>query len=243
MIDLLNNRIPFKVFTYRIFSIFEKRSNKVQEVLMYDKSNQIPSVFFFGMNNGKGMSYRRKDAEFYINYVLKNGYDAGVHGINFTDYEVMLKEYMYFFKLTHLEGFGIRMHYVRFNNDTFRNLAKIGYIYDTSLFNKIEIELINPYKVNAMWEFPLHIMDGYVIKEGDIEQSKKTTTKIIEMAKQSNISYLTLLFHDRYYNDKQYPVYKEWYEWVIQYLKNQNYEFISYKDAIKELESQNGESK
>lgn len=46
-------------------------------------------------------------------------------------------------------------------------------MYDTSEFNKEKLEIKAPYKVGDMWEFPLHIMDGYIMPFGDLETGKK----------------------------------------------------------------------
>ena len=84
-----------------------------------------------------------------------------------------------------------------------------------------------------MWEFPLTIMDGYLPK--DIEGKKKRTMELLQEAEKNNLPYASILFHDCFFNDG-YRADKEWYEWIITWLKNNNYEFISYKDAIRELE-------
>ena len=48
--------------------------------------------------------------------------------------------------------------------------------------------------------------------------------------------YCTILYHDYQYNEKTYPAEKAWYDWLLSYLREQNYEFISYEESIKELE-------
>lgn len=56
----------------------------------------------------------------------------------------------------------------------------------------------------------------------------------LEEALSKNINYLTILFHDRYFNDA-FKTWKDWYVWVINYLKGNRFMFINYRDAIKEM--------
>ena len=112
-----------------------------------------------------------------------------------------------------------------------------GYLFDTTYFNKGKTELINPYKVDEMWEFPLHIMDGYVCEQGKLKEGIANTRKIIDKAEALGIRYLTILFHDHQFDDDFDPQLKEWYMSTVEYCQRKGYEFISYRDAIEELEN------
>lgn len=239
-IYLCRGQIDIKVFLERMICPFRKKWNRTAEVLQVDKEHGIPSTFFFGMNRGLGMSYGAKSAKKMIQYVSDQGYDIGVHGVEFSDDSKMQKEYMQLRDMIGEIPFGIRMHYVRKDEYTFEKLAKIGYLFDSTEFDKKGMDMVGPYKINNMWEIPLHVMDGYVWEIGNIEQSKKNAIKIIEKVKEQELPYCTILFHDYFYNAKCYPQEKEWYDWLIQYLKEQNYDFISFKDAVKELEHNDG---
>ena len=236
LIQLCKGKINIRTFFYRILYIFSNRQNRIQEVMRKDEQYGIKSSFFFGMSNGLGMSYNLSRAIPYICDVKDKGFDVGVHGIEFKNYDEIKKEYDKFRSIIHADNFGIRMHYVRFDENTFEKLDKCGYLYDTTKFNKKEIEICAPYKVGNMWEFPLHIMDGYVFDDGELEKGIEKTIKIIKEANEKNMPYCTILFHDYLYNDKCYPTGKEWYDWLLKYLKENGYECVSYRDAIGELE-------
>ena len=60
------------------------------------------------------------------------------------------------------------------------------------------------------------------------------TKQLIDEAERQGLKYLTLLFHDYQYCDA-YSTERDWYKWTIDYL-SKRYEFISYKEAIIELE-------
>ncbi len=238
-IHLLQKKISFKTCLYRVKSLFEKRLNRVDEIMELDKEYGVPSTFYFGMNQGLGMSYRPNEAKDVIYSVIEQGFDVGVHGIEFQNEEGIKKEHQIFEEISNQELFGIRTHYVRFDEQTFVKFAEAGYMYDTSEFNKQQLEIKAPYKVGNMWEFPLHIMDGYIVPFGDLEIGKKNTIEAIQKAKDMNMPYCTILYHDYQYNEKTYPIEKEWYVWLLEYLSKNGYEFISYKEAIKELEEKN----
>lgn len=233
-IEILRGKINLKTWFYRLISIFEHRMNQIPEIIEFDKMHDVPSTFFFGMDNILGMSYKKEAAKHWIIYVKNNNFDVGVHGVNIENMTNMKQEYFSFAEITGMKNFGIRTHYVRYNETTFNKMAKIGYLFDSSEFNKTKIELKSPYKIDEMWEFPLHIMDSYVMKNG-LDEAKKNTIIALEQASTKGIEYFTFLFHDYLFNQKTYPKDKAYYEWFISYCKEKQYPFVSYRDAINEL--------
>lgn len=236
IISFLKGRMSIKNFAKSMLYIFNKRLHHIPEIIEIDKEYNIPSIFFFGMRNGLGMSYSQKKAKVWIQYIINKGFDVGVHGIEFEDYDLMKKEYDDFSKLSGLNSFGIRNHYVRYNDETFKKQSEIGYLFDSSYFNKNKIELKGPYKVGDMWEFPLYIMEVYLNnKHITLAEAKKQTINIMKEAEDKGIKYFTFLFHDNHFCDK-YPFYFEYYKWFVEYCRYNNVKFISYREAIKELE-------
>jgi len=221
----------------RFASLIHNRWQNLEELIAFNKSNNIPATFFIGVNNGKGLSYSQKKAAYWIRKISAEGFNVGVHGIVFDNLNGMRTEHDSFKNISGLANVGIRMHYLRTNQNTLRYLNRSGYRYDSSLY-----EMSRPFKVEKLWEFPLHIMDSYVvIKNGrwqnrSLQESKETTKKIIESALKKNVNYLTILLHDIYFNDR-FRTWKEWYIWLINYLKDNNLTFISFDNAIKELEA------
>jgi hypothetical protein len=228
----MKGSITLMCIFYRTISVVDRRWNRIPEILEYDSSNNIPSTFFFGMANGLGMSYDLKKANLWIQKVRERNFDVGVHGIDFINPQM---EYELFKKYSGLGCFGIRMHYVRYNAETFTKLAKCRYLFDCSEFDKQQICLKDPYRIDALWEFPLQIMDGYILKNG-FEKAKYLTIQSLHNAESRGMSYFSFLFHDYYYNEKTYPVYKEYYEWFIDLCKSRNYDFASYISVVKELD-------
>jgi len=239
MIEFFKGYYGIKEWFFRMLTPFSKYRHNIHEVMEFDKRYNVKSSFFFGMKKGLGMSYDKKDAAYIIKEVDSKGFDVGVHGIDYTDEILMNEEYNSFRNIIGRDDFGIRMHYVRFNEETFNKLERSGYLFDTTEFDKEKGFLIkNPYRIGEMWEFPLAIMDGYLPK--NLEQKKKKTLELIEKAENSNIDYLTVLFHD-YLFCKGYATERDWYRWIIEWFSDNGYEFISYKDAIKEMSVSNNE--
>lgn len=234
-IEVIKGKINFPVFYYRLISIFDKRLNRIPEIVEFDKRNGIPSVFFFGMDNILGMSYKINAVAPWIKYVLENGFGAGVHGVEYDDIIKMKDEFNKFQIISGLDSFGIRMHYIRYNDTTFKKMEQVGYLFDTSEFSKNNSDLNKPYKIGNMWEFPLYIMDIYILRQG-LETAKEQTIELIIKASKTGIKYFTFLFHDNLFNEKTYPMQKNYYIWFVEYVKDLDIEFISYRDAMAELE-------
>lgn len=232
--EFIKREYGTKEWLRRMCSPIYRKQNYIFDVMEFDRQYQVPSAFFFGMEKGLGMSYEYSSVKDIAKQVEDAGFDIGVHGISFEHFPAMKKEHDRFLQITNRKNFGIRIHYVRFAQNTFSGLERCGYLFDSTEFDKEKGYLIKePYKVGQMWEFPLTIMDGYLPKK--IEDKKLRTLDIVEKARKQSLSYLTLLFHDCYFCDA-YIAEKEWYKWIIQWFDDNGYEFISYRDAISELE-------
>ena len=235
VIELLNRKITFKEFLNRLADLTLNKWNGVDEVIAFNQSRNIKSTFFVGVNNGVGLSYELNQAALIIKKIVTKGFEIGVHGIAYYDAGEMEKEFNTFKKLSGLDSFGIRMHYLRMNSHTLSLIGKIGYTYDASIQ-----DFKDPYQINGLWEFPLQIMDGWIINGqkrwqiNNLEQAKLETIKYIVKARELKINYLSILFHDRYYSNS-FVTWKQWYEWLIDYLIETGHEFITHQQAINEL--------
>lgn len=236
-ISMMRGRTPFREWFLRCISCFRHKRNYIPELVQFDKAHGIKSTFFFGMNQGLGMSYQPEEAKEMILFVKEQGLDVGVHGICFDDIKGIEKEKKTFSNLTGFEPAGIRMHYVRFNDATFQMLDKSGYLFDSTDFDKGEGLCVKaPYKVGSMWEFPVCVMDSYL--PYDFQQATDITLKAMEKAKHDQIEFFTILLHDPHFG-KEYARYKAWYEWIVEFAERQQMEFVSFMDAVQTLNEWN----
>ena len=238
MIELTSGAISGKECCLRFTSIFKNKWHNIEELIDFDRIESIPSTFFVAVDNALGLHYSLKNAELWIKKILQKRFDIGLHGIAFDNYEDIENEYNTFKKISKLNYFGIRMHYLRNNDNTLEYLNNAGYIFDSTLY-----KFQNPFKVGNIWEFPLCIMDIYLFHKNScwqnqtLEQVKDETKRKIDEVYKKNIKYFTVLFHSRSFNNS-FISWKNWYIWVISYLKNNEFEFINYREAIRELEKE-----
>lgn len=220
----------------RFKSILQNRWQNLEELMHFDKAHSVPSTFFVGVGNGMGLTYSLKNAKVWIRKIQREGFDVGVHGIAFDDGKAIEEELEIFRKISGCDNFGIRIHYIRMAPKTLSLLNRAGYLFDSSLY-----KLRNPFRVGDLWEFPLHVMDGTIINAGRsrqsirLDQAKDVAIREIGKAYKKRIRYLTILSHDRYFHDS-FTTWKQWYVWLIGYLKRRDLELVSYRSAIKELD-------
>ncbi|MDD5326973.1 MAG: hypothetical protein PHY02_04050 [Phycisphaerae bacterium] len=236
-IELVIGKISLTEYFLRYNELLRNKLHNLEELMKFDRENDVPSTFFIGVNKGHGICYSLENAEHWIKKITKENFDVGVHGIEFDNLEGITKEHETFKQLSGLSKFGIRMHYLRNSQDTLTFLNEAGYIFDSTSY-KFE----NPYRIGNLWEFPLHIMDGYFFNSNGkwqnqtLEQAKETTKTKIDLAFSNGIKYFTILFHDRYFSDS-FKSWKDWYIWMVNYLKDNGFDFINYRKALQQLES------
>ena len=203
--------------------------------MAFDRNQGIPSTFFVGASNGSHLSYGQDVAGAWIKKIKERGFEVGVHGIAYDEGEAMVRERNSFRRMSGLNTFGMRMHYLRKAPNTIYRLAEIGYTFDSS-----ETATTNPYKIGRMWEFPRTSMDGDILCNGarwqqrDLGEACHVTRQRLDEALVAGIRYFTLLFHDRYFSD-EFKTWKDWYIWSIDLIKRSGFEFASYDRAMKDL--------
>lgn len=229
ILELVKRKISFKIFLNKITGLLRKNNwNNLEKLSEFDKKKGVNPTFFVGVNNDKGLSYSLKQVKEAINLIKKYNFDIGVHGICYNNHMGIKKEFETFKKISGLEKFGIRIHYLKQNANTLKNLAKAGYLFDSTVFSK---KLAQEYRINRLIEIPFHIMDSSLlgIKANlNLDQTKEKTIKLLEEAEMSNKKYFAILFHQRHFS-KDFPHFKNWYIWLINHCEKKKYEFVNYK--------------
>lgn len=240
LIELGAGKVGVREFFMRNIGLFKNKWENIEELMNYNDAKGVPATFFVGMAKGLGLNYSNKDAEPWVRRIIARGFEVGVHGIAYEKLEDMKREHATFAAMSGLSEFGIRMHYLRANQETYSFLAESGYTYDST-----EFAMKAHYKIKGMVEFPLQIMDSKEFRENrawqirTLQEAKESTLEKINKAKNSNVQFLSILFHDWYFNS-QFASWRDWYCWVVEYLLNEGYNFVSYKQAMREItESRN----
>ena len=235
-LELLLGKISFGELVRRYGDLFRNRWERVEEVMDLHDRLGIKSCFFFGMANGIGLSYPLRHAERLVPRVLERGFEAGVHGIAFTDEAAIAEEYAHFARISGRKDFGIRMHYLRQDATTFAKLAAAGYRFDATSHGARD-----PHRLHGFWEFPLLFMDGWAMdgdkryQSRDLAGAKEYTLGKLNEAEAAGLRYASILFHDRYYS-ASFATWKTWYEWLLELLMQRGHRFITHAQALEQLE-------
>lgn len=235
ILELILRKISLKEFFKRLSFFYKKRLNNIEDLVLFNEIIGFKSTFFFGTSNGLYLNYKENDFPKYVSYLKNKSFDVGVHGIEFEDREKMKKEHEIMCKYLK-NDFGIRMHYLRRDENTTRKMGEIGYLYDCTEYSEND-----PYYDENIWQFPIQIMDTYLFYKNGVlatssEEAVKLSIEKIEKAKSEGRKYFSILFHDVYYTENFGRI-KDWYEKLMIYLKDQGYEFITFDEVIRELKN------
>lgn len=235
-IELFTGKISLKEFFNRVGDVFKDKWQHLEELHRFNQKHKVPTTYFIGVIKGEGLSYSQTQSAYWIHKLLELGCDVGSHSIAYENFEKIDAEHALFKQLSGQNAFGTRMHYIRKNEQTFFNMAKAGYLFDSS-----EMDYKAPYKIGSLWEFPFQIMDSYIIEKPKQWQSKnfyqscEATKRIIDKTNDLNLPYLGIDFHDRYFSNS-HKTWKDWYMWLIEYLTTNHIEFVNFKTAVTALE-------
>jgi hypothetical protein len=224
----LTRDITFSQVKKRIVSVLDARLHRIPELIQFDKSYGITPTFFVAVNNALGLSYSQNSAKQIIDYIKNENCHVGIHGIAYDSLEDMRKEYNLFKNISGLSHFGIRNHYLRQSENTLNYMSEIGYTFDSTLY-----AIQSPYSINNMIEFPLTMMDAYMVteKEKNIKAAIARTKELVNKAAEKNLDLITLNFHDISFGDI-YPTDKEWYMWTIDWLSSQKVTFTTFDAEV-----------
>lgn len=225
------------------FKRFPSQLNRVKELHEFNKQAGVKATFFFGMRKGLNLSYHWKDTQPYIDYLLKENVLIGLHGMAYNSQELLLEEASRLKTMLPLQyPLGIRNHYLRMEEGTLGIMEKIGFLFDSTYYTTDNTKYCAADSVflqGNIWEIPINIMDAGFVSNNQkelIDIKIKTLAKI-KKAENNNQPFFVINFHDLYFSDA-YPVYKQWYAWLISYFQEQNYEFIDFLQALQILNKQ-----
>lgn len=186
--------------------------NCFDEWMALENSLHVNSTFYFmPFDNQAGSGAPKIRAGKYkldkkrISKMQQNDYEIGVHGIdNWIDAKKGKEEYKRIEELTKTKV-GTRIHWLFFDVETWSQLDKAGYYYDTSFgynenvgFRAGTLQVYRPRGVKNIFELPLHIQDGALFRKRYLglneEAAKEKCDAIFTYAKRYG-GVVTLLWH------------------------------------------------
>lgn len=221
---LINKKIPY----WNLHEIMELES----------KYNAKSSFYFLALNpDDLGYSYDINDLKEELREIDKHGCEVGLHGSHsaYDSYETLCIEKKRLEDVFGKEVVGYRNHFLRFKvPDTWENLARAGFLYDTTLgyadcvgFRNGMCHPFYPYNLNTgksidIIEIPLVVMDCTLFdtymrltKEDALSLILQLIDKVAELN-----GVFTLLWHNTYLIEGSWE--KEMYEKILSYCNEKN---------------------
>jgi len=209
-----------------------------EDIMSIEDSNNIRSTFFFlnesipfnilapvdwklSLGRYKISEKKLKDI---IHTLDTNGWEIGLHSSynSYLNPRLIKKEKFLLESIVNHNIIGIRQHYLKLNNQTWRNQKNAGFSYDSSFgyTNKIgfkddKIAPFRPFNDDFI-VFPLCIMDSCFMN--DNEGFKKLDYIMEQIEKEEGI--LVLNWHSNNFNERDFPNYKSTYIKLINIFKS-----------------------
>jgi len=151
----------------------------------------------------------------------RQGWEVGLHGsyLSFKDLDLLKKE------KSDLEGIighpvlGVRQHYLNLDSHTWELQAEAGFFYDASFgftrdigFKENRFQPFKPIPNRNFYVMPLALMDGCVMRK---RNPLAEAINVINLAEEKGAC-LVLNWHQRMFNEKEFPEYMDMYLRLIE---------------------------
>jgi peptidoglycan/xylan/chitin deacetylase (PgdA/CDA1 family) len=172
-----------------------------------------------------------------ISVLDQSGWEIGLHG-SYNSYksENLLREEKKLLEdIVGHEIVGIRQHYLNMNGDTWRLQSNVGFKYDSSFgssqtfgFEQGHYVPFKPISEKDFMVIPLTIMDACLMASKNITEEY---TRIIDEAEENN-TLLVLDWHQRVFNDSEFPGWSSVYSEIIEECLDRNAKFLNALTSI-----------
>lgn len=194
---------------------------------------------------GKGAKMRAAkydvtDIQDTVKKLVNKGFEVGIHGIDsWHDTGCARTEKARIADISGKTDVGIRMHWLCFNQDTYRILDEAGFIYDSTFgyndavgYRAGTSQVFKPSGVNNILELPLSIQDTALFNPKHMSLTKDEAWHLAEdliTKTAENGGVLTILWHDRSLSPER--LYEDFYIKLLAELKNKKVWFATATDA------------
>ena len=240
-----------KGFTYQLSSVFKKNPYWCfPQIISIENEYDVKSTFFFlnesipfylfNISNWKLSlgRYRFNDEKVVsiIKYLDQNGWEIGLHGSynSFENHKLLISEKRLLESIIEHSIVGIRQHYLNLNDSSWRIQREVGFHYDTSFGHRNDIGYkeqkflpFYPFR-DDFTVFPLVIMDSCFM---NIMNRKEELLHLIDITEKNN-SILVINWHQRSFNENEFPGYKKAYCDIIEECNKRNAVFKTLKEYL-----------
>ncbi len=230
LLHILRNRKRFS-FLELISHIFGFLNlyNNFNNIIELEEDVGVKSTFFI-----PAFLFPLEDIIDYLRSMEKEGWEIGFHAvIEPVQREGLLKmQFDYLRQFLGFEIYGVRAHYLIYDEKILAYYDKLGLKYDSSIRCET-VNRWNPYNFEnfSLVEFPITIMDADLF--GRLHMSEKSAWKYITWKINKAISegaeFIVLLFHQESFRMKGGRLYSK----LLWWLHEHNYELLKCIDAYK----------
>lgn len=198
---------------------------------LFDKKNWQLSLGRYNIREKKIMEI--------MQYLDKNGWEIGVHGsyLSYNNENLLEKEKNNIEDIIGHNVIGTRQHYLNRDDSTWKIHKKLGFKYDSTWgltrsfgFKDDKILPFKPFNDDFV-VIPLIIMDTPFIESK--EHWKKYQNLVNKIEHHNGI--LVINWHQRVFNQKEFPFYKDAYVRIIEDCKSRNAKFSTLAELYNEI--------
>jgi len=233
---------------YHLLSMFLKEEPywNFEKIMDLERKHDVKSTFFFLNEKKKTRMLSPKD--FLLRYgrydihdpkivevickLYSDDWEIGVHGSydSFKNKDLLRQEKKELEEIVGDDIIGIRQHYLNLENKkTWKFQQEAGFRYDSSFGFRTKIGFrdnkylpFHPFNNSAFLVIPLAIMDSALFDSSiDLNDAWKRCKRLIEQTEKQH-SLLTVLWHQRVFNEKEFPGWSKIYEKIIIECKKRN---------------------
>lgn len=174
----------------------------------------------------RAAKYDIQDVKYWIEALLANGHEIGVHGIDgWHDSGKGHQERDQILRVTGVEALGIRMHWLLFRSDSPKLLEEAGYLYDSTFgynetvgFRAGTTQVFRPMGAKRLIEIPVNIQDVAMFYPSFLNLSEEEAWERCHKIIKQMLEYggvLTVLWHMRSLAPERL-----WGDFYVRLLKN-----------------------
>ena len=225
-----------------------------EKIMEIEEKYDVKSTFFFLNESGKANLLDKKTYPIFfgrykiketkvkeiIKELDKGGWEIGVHGsyYSFKNFNLLKREKEILEGIVGHKVIGIRQHYLNLDPPHTWILQKnAGFLYDASFgfrdnigFRDDKILPFRPFN-DEFLVIPLTVMDGALFKKyPTTNDAWNIILKLIEYSEKKH-ALLTILWHQRVFNENEFPHWSKMYERIIQEGKRRHAWFARCRDV------------